>query len=135
MSTEPAKETVMRPPHYARWPIEPSYFIIANDLDKARGDIIKRIMRWQDKDGLIDLYKAIRDLDMYTTYQEEKSKNCPVELMQFHAVPSLLQVLLRHVKRSEAPIQPAELKQITWWVEQQERKIAMQSTSAGVADE
>jgi hypothetical protein len=51
------------PNHYTRWKIEPITFIQENDLDFLRGNIIKYIMRYDDKDGLKDLEKARQYLD------------------------------------------------------------------------
>ena len=46
------------PDHYAKYNIEPIHFIRANKLDYCQGNIIKYIMRYKDKNGLEDLYKA-----------------------------------------------------------------------------
>ena len=46
------------PDHYAKYNIEPIHFITANKLDYCQGNIIKYIMRYEDKNGLEDLYKA-----------------------------------------------------------------------------
>ena len=46
------------PDHYAKYNIEPIHFIRANKLDYCQGNIIKYIMRYEDKNGLEDLYKA-----------------------------------------------------------------------------
>ena len=46
------------PNHYAKYTIEPFEFIVANELDYCQGNILKYIMRYQDKNGTEDLYKA-----------------------------------------------------------------------------
>jgi len=46
------------PDHYAKYIIEPFEFITANKLDYCQGNIIKYIMRYKDKNGTEDLYKA-----------------------------------------------------------------------------
>jgi hypothetical protein len=46
------------PDHYAKYKIEPISFIVENELDYCQGNIIKYIMRYKDKNGLEDLYKA-----------------------------------------------------------------------------
>ena len=46
------------PDHYAKYTIEPFEFIVANELDYCQGNILKYIMRYQDKNGTEDLYKA-----------------------------------------------------------------------------
>lgn len=58
----PAYE-VYSPNHYSRWKIEPLDFIMANDLDFLRGNIIKYIMRYDAKNGVEDLKKARVYLD------------------------------------------------------------------------
>ena len=52
------------PPHYARWKIEPIRFITENDLDWCRGNVIKYLMRFDAKNGMEDLKKAKRYLEM-----------------------------------------------------------------------
>lgn len=60
----PEKDAVHRPNHYARFAIEPITFIMANNIGFAAGNVIKYVMRWDAKDGLQDLEKARRYLDM-----------------------------------------------------------------------
>jgi hypothetical protein len=55
--------TAVDPRHYKRWAIEPWDFIYANDLPFWMGNIIKYVMRYDDKDGLQDLKKARAYLD------------------------------------------------------------------------
>lgn len=57
------KSDATSPAHYNRWKIEPLDFIMANDLDFVRGNIIKYIMRYDAKGGLEDLKKARVYLD------------------------------------------------------------------------
>lgn len=52
-----------RPNHYSRWKIQPIEFIRANQLDFARANIIKYIMRFDAKDGIKDLDKAQQYMD------------------------------------------------------------------------
>lgn len=54
----------MRPHHYARFKIEPVEFIMVNGLPFAIGNVIKYVCRWDAKDGIQDLKKARRYLDM-----------------------------------------------------------------------
>lgn len=60
---------VNNPSHYARWPISPATFIIRNNLDGTRSNVVKYTMRagfklYPGKDAreseIIDLEKAIR---------------------------------------------------------------------------
>ena len=46
------------PKHYNKYKIEPIKFITQNKLDYCQGNIIKYIMRYKDKNGIEDLYKA-----------------------------------------------------------------------------
>ena len=52
------------PEHYARWAIEPITFIMRNNIPYAEGNVIKYIMRHDVKDGVKDIDKAIRYLEM-----------------------------------------------------------------------
>lgn len=54
---------IYSPGHYSRWKIEPLTFIMENDLDFLRGNIIKYIMRYDAKNGVEDLKKARVYLD------------------------------------------------------------------------
>jgi hypothetical protein len=51
------------PSYYKRWKIEPLEFCLANDLPFWLGSILKYCMRYDQKDGLQDLYKARVYLD------------------------------------------------------------------------
>lgn len=55
---------VLRPAHYARFKIEPIYFIMENGLSFEQGNVVKYVCRWDGKDGIKDLKKARRYLDM-----------------------------------------------------------------------
>tara|TARA_R100001530_G_scaffold133808_1_gene107735 strand:- start:182 stop:427 length:246 start_codon:yes stop_codon:yes gene_type:complete len=52
------------PPYYARWKVEPVSFIMRNRIPYAEGNIIKYVMRHDMKDGVKDINKAIRYLEM-----------------------------------------------------------------------
>lgn len=60
----PAGDRVYRPDHYARWKIEPVRFIGENRLDFLVGNVIKYVLRFDAKNGIEDLEKAQRYLDM-----------------------------------------------------------------------
>lgn len=51
-------DTPLSPHHYSRWAIEPWDFISENKLDFLTGNVIKYIMRHDEKNGLEDLQKA-----------------------------------------------------------------------------
>lgn len=63
MNAEQLRLNAVDPKHYKRWKIEPWDFIYANDLPFWMGNIIKYVMRYDDKDGLQDLKKARAYLD------------------------------------------------------------------------
>jgi hypothetical protein len=59
------KDQVVKPEHYERWEIEPVTFIMLNNMDFWRGNVIKYVARAGFKDSEIqDLEKAKRYIDM-----------------------------------------------------------------------
>jgi len=56
-------EVTTSPPHYSKYPIQPSEFIQKNNLSWYQGNIIKYVVRFEDKGGLDDLLKARSYLD------------------------------------------------------------------------
>ena len=64
METPTQGDAVVLPDHYARWKIEPILFIRENDLPFWMGNVIKYVIRAEHKNGLEDLKKARRYLDM-----------------------------------------------------------------------
>lgn len=67
------------PSHYTKWKIEPITFILQNNLPFGVGNVIKYVMRYKDKNGLEDLRKARRYIDLlieteYPEAVEEKSR-------------------------------------------------------------
>ncbi len=67
-------DAVNRPSHYARFKIEPIHFIMENNLEFWQGNVIKYTLRWDGKDGLLDLKKARRYLDMQIKKMEGDQK-------------------------------------------------------------
>lgn len=63
---------IVRPSHYVRFKIEPITFIHENNLPFIVGNIIKYVMRHDAKDGVHDLRKARRYLDMLIASVEGK---------------------------------------------------------------
>lgn len=74
------KDPVHRPNHYARFAIEPITFIMANNIGFAAGNVIKYVMRWDAKDGLQDLKKARRYIDMMIEDAERKAAGTSVKV-------------------------------------------------------
>lgn len=71
MNAEQLRLNAVDPKHYKRWKIEPWDFIYTNDLPFWMGNIIKYVMRYDDKDGLQDLKKARAYLDKKIKEMEE----------------------------------------------------------------
>ena len=66
--------TKIRPPYYAKYEIDPWTFIIKNQLGMDVGSVVKYVVRHQDKNGVEDLNKAIKCLEMMKEhYYNEKS--------------------------------------------------------------
>jgi hypothetical protein len=60
----PTGDAVTLPPHYTRWKIEPIYFIEENEMPFWMGNIIKYVTRADAKNGIEDLRKARRYIEM-----------------------------------------------------------------------
>lgn len=58
------QDDIARPHHYARYAIEPITFIMANNLPFCVGNVVKYVLRYDAKNGLEDLKKARRYIDM-----------------------------------------------------------------------
>lgn len=59
--------------HYAALVIEPAEYILRNDIGFCEGNVIKYVSRWRYKNGVQDLIKARRYLDLLI--DNEASKN------------------------------------------------------------
>lgn len=49
---------IAQQPHYTQWKIQPITFISANKLNFCQGNVIKYVMRYNQKNGIEDLKKA-----------------------------------------------------------------------------
>lgn len=59
------EDKIKKPEHYARWKVEPIRdFVMINKVPFAVGCVVKYVMRYDAKDGLQDLLKARRYIDM-----------------------------------------------------------------------
>ena len=66
--------TNIRPSYYAKYKIDPWTFCIENKLTLDVGSVIKYVVRHQDKNGVEDLNKAIKCIEMMKEfYYNEKS--------------------------------------------------------------
>lgn len=63
---------MVKPDHYVRYVIEPIRFIRENNLPFWMGNIIKYVCRHEYKNGIEDLKKARRYLDMEIAKLEGK---------------------------------------------------------------
>jgi hypothetical protein len=70
-------DPVYRPAHYTQWPIEPFTFLMLNQVPFAEGAVIKYVMRWRKKNGLEDLRKARRILEMMIELEEHAEDYTP----------------------------------------------------------
>ena len=59
-----AGATNIRPTYYAKYKIDPWTFIIKNQLGMDVGSVVKYVVRHQDKNGVEDLNKAIKCIEM-----------------------------------------------------------------------
>jgi len=58
--------------HYKNLVIQPVEYITANNLSYLQGSVIKYITRYQDKNGVEDLQKAIHFIKMMIQEEEDK---------------------------------------------------------------
>lgn len=65
------EDMVTLPKHYARYPIEPVRFCVENNLNAFQFNIIKYILRHDAKNGMEDLKKAKRYLEMFMKFMEK----------------------------------------------------------------
>lgn len=61
---ETALDTQIGGEHYKKYVIQPVEFITKNKLGFLEGCVIKRICRYEDKNGLEDLKKAKHEIDL-----------------------------------------------------------------------
>ncbi len=64
---------VFRPDHYMKWRFEPITFLMLNNVPFAEGNVIKYLLRWREKNGIEDLKKARRYIDMIIELEENES--------------------------------------------------------------
>lgn len=63
-------DAVNLPDHYKKWKIEPIRFCQENGLDMLQASIVKYTVRFRDKNGVEDLMKAKRCLDMLVLFEQ-----------------------------------------------------------------
>ncbi|UIY29172.1 DUF3310 domain-containing protein [Neorhizobium galegae] len=68
-------DQVLKPDHYDRFPMEPTYFIVTSGgFHWCVENFIKYITRYRFKNGLEDLKKAMRNLAMYIRFLDGDPK-------------------------------------------------------------
>lgn len=72
-------DAVFRPDHYTRFKVEPVTFIMLNNLPYAEGNVIKYIMRWRYKNGMEDLLKARRMIDIIIEHEKRTTDGTATE--------------------------------------------------------
>lgn len=60
--------------HYAKFKIQPTEFIHANNVPFIEGNIIKYVMRHREKNGVEDLRKAKHYIDLLIQFEYEDAK-------------------------------------------------------------
>lgn len=63
-------DPVSKPNHYHRFKIEPIRFCMENELPFWAANVVKYVCRWDAKDGIQDLKKAKRYLEMRIKHLE-----------------------------------------------------------------
>jgi hypothetical protein len=67
-----AKDEQIGGDHYKKYPIQPMEFFHFNGVPKMEGDIMQYVMRWRDKNGLVDLRKALHLLTWLIELEEKR---------------------------------------------------------------
>lgn len=66
--------------HYKKMKMQPTEYILANDLGFCEGNIVKYISRWRNKNGIEDLEKIIHYCNILINFEVEKNRltaDCP----------------------------------------------------------
>lgn len=66
-------DPVFRPDHYTQWRIEPFTFLMLNNVPFPEGNVCKYVLRWRKKNGVQDLRKARRIIDMMIELEENQA--------------------------------------------------------------
>ena len=59
--------------HYKNKAIQPWDYIASNNLGYLEGNVVKYVSRWKDKGGLVDLEKAMHNLQKLIEVETEKA--------------------------------------------------------------
>lgn len=66
-----------RPHHYCDWELDPYTFVMINRVPFPEADVILYMMRWQKKNGVEDLRKARRIIDMLIELETNRAQYLP----------------------------------------------------------
>lgn len=69
-----ASEVQIDGDHYTKMKIQPMHFSMVNKLDALQHSIIKYIVRFRDKNGIVDLEKARHCIDMLIQHEKENGR-------------------------------------------------------------
>ena len=58
--------------HYVNCAIQPTEYILANNLGWCEANVVKYVTRWKSKGGVKDLKKAIHYLEMLIEHKESQ---------------------------------------------------------------
>jgi hypothetical protein len=71
-------DPVFRPDHYTQYRgMEPFTFLFLNDVPFAEASVVKYVLRWRTKNGVEDLQKARRIIDMMIELEQNREKYLP----------------------------------------------------------
>lgn len=68
-----ANEVQIGGTHYKSKAIQPWDYITSNDLGYLEGNVVKYVSRWKDKGGLVDLEKAMHNLQKLIEVETDKA--------------------------------------------------------------
>ena len=77
MAPEPG-DRIKQPKHYTQYKaMEPFTFLMVNNIPFAEGCVVKYTLRWREKNGIEDLKKARRILEMMIEMEENRHLYTP----------------------------------------------------------
>lgn len=72
------KDQVVRPAHYTQYTaVEPFTFFMLNNVPFAEASVCKYVLRWRKKNGIEDLRKAARIIEMMIELETNKADYLP----------------------------------------------------------
>lgn len=71
LKSEPPKAEARGPSYYHKG-IQPTHYIVANNLGWHEGNVVKYITRWREKDGVRDLEKAKHYIELLIESEQRK---------------------------------------------------------------